>query len=315
MKFTFASKFIFLAFACSLFVSLFTIRLDASIVISGYTDAENDRFTNSGSFIMNGFDLSGIGQNASGGWGTAISRNVVISAAHAPSNGVLTFYESNDPDSTKVTRTVKAMSGMKIGSTDLYLAVLDSNLPETIAHYSFATEALAGTSGTDPLTVDDAGIYEGLNAYMFGLSPFDRTGIPNRPGQTNQAVGRNIVSGYSEDVPFLGNTDNDSIIFAQDADGDDDFVDFEARFETGDSGGPTFVGIGGELRLIGTNAFIYDATDFEIGGLGSGINYTGNQAAFINNFITINAVPEPNSTFLFAFGCALTAIRRRRARH
>ena len=299
-------------FACML-VAVFLAadsQLKADMEIDGYTDATNDRFSNAGSLIMDGFDLSGIGQNSSGRWATAISRNVVISAAHFPSFGEVTFYETNDPDGATVIRNV--VSGMKIGSTDLYVALLDFNLPSSIAHYSFATEPLAGTPGTDPLSVDSAGIYQGLNAYMVGLTQFDRTGIANRPGQTEQAIGRNKISGYSENVPFLSNTDADTLLLERDPNGPDPFVQYEARVVSGDSGGPMFADISGELRLLGTNAFRADPGDFVGITIGSGINYTGNQAAAINSFITLNAVPEPNSFCLLAIGLMLAGYRRRR---
>ena len=283
--------------------------LHASIIIDGYTDPTNDRFSNSSFFELDGFDLSGIGQDGSGKWATAISRNVVISAAHFSSTGTIYFYPGNDSTEAPVTRTV--VSGTKIGSTDLYVSVLSASLPNSIKHYSFATEPLSGTPGTTPLTVANAGIYQGLNAYLFGRSPFDTESDPNREYYNDQAVGRNIVSGYSENVPFLGNTNADAILFTRDSMGDSNYVTYEAKFQSGDSGGPTFVDVSGELRLLGTNAFIYGSTEFEIGGNGSGINYTGNQAAFLNNFIAINAVPEPGSLILFALAMSICAIRRR----
>lgn len=69
-----------------------TTSLYAAIVIDGYTHATNDRFTDSPTFVLNGSDLSGVGQDASGRWATAISRNVIISANHfQPSGTVFSF--------------------------------------------------------------------------------------------------------------------------------------------------------------------------------------------------------------------------------
>ena len=273
---------------------LFTMSptLWADIIINGFTDATNDRFTNSSSFIMNQFDLSGVGQDAGGKWATAISRNVVISAYHNRPSGTISFFETNSLAGPMVTRNI--VSGMKIGSTDLYLAVLDSNLPNSIKSYSYATEPLMGVPGT----VTSAGIYDGLNAYLFGLSP------TVHPAFSDSAVGRNIVSNYAEDEIFQGNTDNDSILFVNDAVGSPDFVPFEAMFVSGDSGGPTFVDVGGSLVLLGTNAFTFTNPN------GSGINYTGNQAAATQNFIDVNAVPEPSSIVLTALGLGYVSYRR-----
>ncbi len=285
----------------------------ADIMIDGYTPITNDRFNSDRDqaldFIAGQFDLSGIAQNAGGWWATAISRNVIITAAHAAQSGAFYFYPGNDPLQSPVIRNV--IGGTKVGSTDLYVGVLNQNLPDSITHYQFATEALNGTPpGTDPpYAVDDAGIYQGMNAYLFGRSQ------TSHPLFQNQAVGRNLVSGYSENVPFSRNLDNDSLLFARDTFGDVNYETYEAMFQGGDSGGPTFVEIDGELRLIGTNAFIYgpDADgvdDFEIGGIGSGINYTGNQATFIQNYIMTNAVPEPSTLGLVAASCMLLLMRR-----
>lgn len=78
----------------------------ADIIIDGYTNATNDRFTNDGTFIMSGFDLSGVGQASTGRWATAISRNVIISANHLSPSGTISFFPGNDASATPVTRTI-----------------------------------------------------------------------------------------------------------------------------------------------------------------------------------------------------------------
>ena len=279
----------------------------ADITIRDFSAATNDRFTNDPGFIMNGFDLSGVGLTTGGGrWATAISRNVLIGAFHFTPGGQIEFSPDNDPNSQSVSRSI--VSGTRVGDTDLFLAVLNAPLPSSIAHYSYATEALSGDlpGANAPFPVNPAGIYQGMNAYLFGRSPVDHTGLPQ-----DQAVGRNLVTGYSENVPFNG-ADNDSLLFEFDNEGDPDAQMFEARFQGGDSGGPAFVDIGGELRLIGTNSFIYGDGDFTNPGIGSGINYTGNQADFIGNFIAANAVPEPGSLLVLCASIALFARRRHR---
>ncbi len=297
-----------------LLVSVCCNSAQCDIVIDGYTDALHDRFTNSVSFILNHQDLSGIGQTdggtsgTAGNWATAISRNVVITAHHyRPSaNETIYFYPSNDPSATPVQRHI--VSGQRLSGTDIYIGLLNDPLPNTIKHYDFATEPLSGTPPNGQnIFIENAGIYQGLNAYVFGKSPFNHNSDPNddRTSFNDQAIGRNVITGYSENVPFNGNTDNDSIIMFHDSNGDSEFVQYEARLRSGDSGGPLFVEINGTLRLIGTNAFLLN------GDVGSGVNYTGNQASAINNFINANAVPEPGSGFLI-FSIALASFVRRR---
>ena len=296
-------------------ISLFCSTVFGDIVIDGYTAATNDRFTNSASFILNGHDLSGIGQTdggtsgSQGRWATAISRNVIISAYHyRPGiNNTIYFYPGNDPSVMPVERHV--VSGQKIAGTDLYVGVLNEILPGSIKHYDFAQEQLSGTPPNgDEFFLSDAGIYQGLNSYMFGKSPFDHNSDPNddRTSYNDQAVGRNIISGFSENVPFAGNNDNDSLLMLRETNGDPDYVQYESIFRGGDSGGPLFVEINGELRLLGTNAFLLT------GDVGSGVNYTGNQAAAINSFINANAIPEPASGLILLPGLAICLLKRRR---
>lgn len=273
-------------------------RLTADIAIDSYTANTNDRFTNHSTFIASGFNLSGIGQTESGRWATAISRNVIVSANHFEPSGVVRFYSDNNPNTLPVTRTI--VSGQKVGSTDLYVAVLNSVLPSSIVHYSFANEILTAGSPS-PFIGSHAGIYQDLNAYMVGLSP------ESRPLFQDQAVGRNRISGYFENISFLGNSDNDALILLRDPASSSQYVVNEAYLQNGDSGAPLFVDINGEFRLLGTNAFInVQNTTPEF----SGINYIGNQASVINAYIV--AVPEPSSTLLVALGGMGAMILRRR---
>lgn len=274
----------------------------ADIIIDGYTDAEHDRFTNSGSFILDGFDLSGVGQAANGRWATAISRNVIISANHFAPSGTISFYTDNDPSGTAVTRDIKLGSGLQVPNTDLYLAVLDSELPGSITHYDFATTPVIGPSGK--LAIVDPQ----FSAFLFGRSP------KANPNTQDQAVGRNLANLYGEDFDFQGNSDNDVFLFSDEGPSG---IDSEAKYDTDDSGAPAFVNNGGNLLLLGTAAFTYTLKDdmMNVTEEGSGVNYTGNQATFINNYITTNAVPEPSALLLGALaGLPIWSRRRRRSR-
>lgn len=277
----------------------------AAITIAGYTDETNDRFTNSSSLITGGFDLSGIGQASNGRWATAISNNVIVSANHAAPSGTVYFYPGNDPSQTPISRSI--VSGQRVGQSDLYVGVLDQPLPESITFYSFANELLSGQPSTaSSLFPASAGPYQNKVAYVFGRSPFDETiQGDNRFAYNDQAVGRNQIDWYAENVPFQG-SDTDALILMNDTPG----VPYETLVQTGDSGAPVFVDVGGEFRLVGTNAFKF--TD----NSGSGVNYIGNQATAINDYIVANAVavPEPQSILMAIAGIGFVGLRRLRHR-
>ena len=274
------------------------------IHIDSYSDATNDRFTNSGSFIMSGYNLSGIGQVSSasgqGRWATLVAPNVVLSAWHfpPPTNSSITFYLDNDPNSTPAVRTVTS-NNLRIGATDLWIGVLDA--PVTGAtYYQIADEALTGAAGN----VVNAGSFQGENAYMFGRSP--KSNVAWR----DQAVGRNRITGYIENLGYLG-SDDDSLILDYNQSSSSDYVQYETYLQSGDSGGPMFVDRGGSLMLLGINYFIYNNDSGQIGG--SGVSYVGNQAGFIRNFIQVNGVPEPTAGLLLwgLAGLGLSRARRR----
>lgn len=281
----------------------------ADIIVDSYSHATNDRFSNDPNFVAAGFNLSGVGQTSGGTWGTAISNNVVISANHFAPSGTLFFYPGNDANVVPISRQI--VSGQKVGATDIWLGVLDQPLPNNISYYPVANEFLTATPSTAMmLNIVDAGSYQPSNAYLFGRSPFDENLInDNRFSSNDQAVGRNRVTGYAENVPF-SDTDNDVLIFNFDAPSAPNFVPNEALFQGGDSGGPTFANIAGQLVLLGTNAFILDDSS------ASGINYVGNQFSTIQNFIQLNAVPEPGvSVLILMTGATLICHSRRRHAH
>lgn len=294
-----------MCFGWLLGILVLTGSVHAAIMIDGYTPNTNDRFTNNASFIAAQFDLSGIGQTAGGRWATLVSPNVVVSANHFPPSGTVNFYPTNNPNSTAVTRTI--VSSVKVGSTDLWLGVLSSEVPSSIRTYNFATTFISGTPPTATgFFVTNAGPFQGANAYLVGISPSPTS------GSQSQAIGRNLITGFAENVPFEGNTDNDSLILNYDPVGSASYTVFESHFVVNDSGAPMFIDQGGDLLLLGTNAFVgpnSGPVQF------SGVNYIGNQASFVNNFISVNAVPEPSSISLAVFSIvAALVVTRRRSR-
>jgi len=275
---------IFLGFLC--------FPIQAAITIDGYTPATNNRFTNSSSFIASQFDLSGIGQTSTGRWATLISPNVVVSANHfAPGAGaIINFYADNNPASVAVQRTVSA-TNVQVPNTDLWLGVLDADVPSSIKPYNFANTFLTGT----PTLLTNAGVFQGANAYMFGRAPGVEQALQS------QAVGRSLISGYVENFVFNA-TDNDSLILNYPP---------GSHVNVNDSGAPLFIASGSELLLLGTNAFQLQNANNNV--TGSGVNYIGNQSAFISNFVSVNAVPEPSSMCLAAMaGIAGYVANRRR---
>ena len=294
MKRAFLTSFLFVSLLFGISES------SADIVIDGFTDQTNDRFTNSSSFIGAGLDFSGVGRGNR--WGTLISNNVIISAAHARPTGQIAFYPGNDPTVAPVLRNVVG-PGLKIGSTDIYVAALDAPVPNNINFYNIASEFLSAPADT---AIHDAGSFQDEVAYLYGISPTSRS-----DPRIDHAVGRNRISGYIEDLPFIGNTDNDSLLFIEDVAGDEDFVQYESQFRGGDSGGPSFVERNGELLLIGVNSFINGAnSELEF----SGVTYVGNFTDEINAFVALNAVPEPGSAGLILFAIAVFPCVRRRSK-
>ncbi len=282
----------------------------AAIIIDDYSHNANDRFTNSSSFIAAGYNLSGVGMNTQGRWVTAISRNVVISAWHSQPTGTVSFYPGNDPGAATVSRNIVSLQ--KIGSTDLAIGILDTPLPSSIVHYQMASSFLSGQAGTNNnFFISNAGGLQDLEVFMIGRSPFDE-GLSgdNRFVINDQAVGRNRITGYSENVPFQGNRDNDSLILVRDDRTSANYVRHEAYLQGGDSGAPAFVEINGSLVLLGTNAFIFSGNGGAL--IGSGINYVGNQFTEIQNILRVNAIPEPSSLVLACLSSSLLMLRGRK---
>lgn len=260
------------------------------IAIDDFVSAENDRFANSSSFIMDAYDLSGVGLSSDGRWVTLVADDVFVSANHyhpSTSGSTVTFYPTNDPNGASATRTV--VDGQRIGSSDIWMGVLDSPLPSEYAAYTFATEDI------DNATEFAGSVYNDENAFLFGHSG-------TFSGDLNMAVGRNALDGWLDDVNAAGTTD-DAMTARDDLEPVD--VTYEALLESGDSGGPMFVDLNddGNLTLVGSNWIVAGVTG--PGDL-NGFAYYGNYDQQMRDFI-----PEPASLAFLAVG-GLTLVRRRR---
>lgn len=263
------------------------------IVIDNYTAARNDRFTGDSSFILDSYDLSGVGQASNGRWATLIGPNTVISANHFRPSGDITFFTTNS-GTDSVTLTLGGLS-QRIGNTDLWVSSLTSLAPSSLRQYAFDENGVVAPN---------------LNAILTGRG--QEAGAPNN---RDQAFGTNVTTAFFEDanVDDLGTFD---AIFLQDNDpGDLAYTFNEAFLAVGDSGAPLFVDTGnGELTLFGTNSATGSVNT--VGGqtfTGSFINHTGQESAAINSFINaaFQSVPEPSSALLLSVG-GLTLFSRRR---
>lgn len=271
----------------------------AAIQIVGFDTLTNDRFANDGSFVASQFDLSGVGLN--GRWATMVSENVYVTAEHfAPVVGSdMTFYASNDPNGTSVTRSITD-TRQQIQGTDIFVGTLDAALPGDFSFFEFATEDISGAFA-GPGSFSNS-TYSGANAYVFGRSP-----TTSFPTSQDIAVGRNVLDGFTENQTVDGSTGD--VVIATDDTNTMNAVAFEAQLEIGDSGGPLFVeNSEGGLTIVGTNWFTGTSGGDDI----FGASYLGNYDEDIQDFIDLNAVPEPSSfALLLSFTCGLIALRRR----
>ena len=263
------------------------VTVHGAISIEGFNTLTNDRFANDGSFVADQFDLSGVGLN--GPWATMISEKVYITSQHfAPSVGSnLTFYGSNDPNGTSVTREITG-TRQQIEGTDLFVGTLDAGLPSGFSFFDFATEDISGAfAGPDSFSNS---IYNGSNAYVFGRSA---TGFST---SQDMAVGRNVLDRFSINQ-VAANSTGDAIGATDDG---QDGVPFEAMLASGDSGAPLFVENGaGSLTIVGINWFIADTTSDGVANA-FGSTYLGNYDEQIQTFIDANPVPEPSHAALLA---------------
>lgn len=302
--------------------AIFSCTAVADTLIDDFTAAGNDRFTNDAGFVLSE-DLSGVARDTTDGfWGTLIGRNSFLTAAHrVPRLGRdLAFYPGNDPSATPFLGTV--VGGEKVAGTDLYVGYLNRDIDPSIRRYAFASEPLSGTPSTETqVTFANAGSFQNDVGFIVGISPTARS-----IAEIDQSIGLNRVRGYAENVQFLGNADNDAIIYEYNDRSDSPYVTNEALVNGGDSGAPNFIfDTNGELILLGVNSFRLDGQPVEVTDLdgnlttqqfrSSGITYTGNQFAEINRLISLapTAVPEPSSLILFPVVASLMSLRRRRS--
>jgi hypothetical protein len=280
----------------------------ADIVIDGFTPATNDRFANDGSFILDGVDLSGVGMSGIGRWGTLVSPNVFLSAFHFPPalSSNMQFFQTNDPNGPSEIRSVA--SGQRIGTSDVWVGVLDSPLPAGYTPMAFATDDI--TSNAEFMS----SAYAIATASLFGRSQTTNTmygGVTR-----DQAVGENILDAWFDSV-IIGGTTNDTVAAIYNLSGDGNYLPFETWLQSGDSGGPMVVVNGTTPTVVGVNWFIFEDFDINFGGGApvlrnrTGFSYVGNYDVEIQQIIDAH-IPEPGTLVLAGIGFVLLLRRRMR---
>lgn len=255
----------------------------AAITIDNYDTDVNDRFQDGDSpdqFLLQNFDLSGIGMDSTGKWATLIGSNTILSANHFQPSGTITFYPGNDPAATPVeiglsTDSLRISDGD--GGTDLWIARLADFAPTSLTPLSYATTPISEPQG------NSGWLYKDEPAYMVGRSE------GSFPNTQDQAFGTNVISGFQENVSGANLGDSvDALELSYDTGG----TDYEAVVQSGDSGAPLLYDDGsGNLLVLGINSFQLSSSGDPIG---TGVNYTGNNADQIDAQVQEwAAIPEP----------------------
>lgn len=280
------------------------LPLTAAIEIDNFDSVINDRFEDSDNpeqFLLDGFDLSGVGQDSNGRWATLIGPNTILSANHFTPSGTLTFYPGNDSTATPwqadLTTDTLRINDENGNGTDLWIARINAVAPSVIQQMDFATQNI------------DLGPSSGATAYFEGDSTWMTGRSPSSFGSnTDQAYGTNIISDYSEDQSAngLGQNSLDLIELSYEQGN----TAYEAFLQPGDSGAPLLWDVDGTLQVLGVNSGIN--TENKI----SFINYIGNESDTIQTQIDAwAAVPEPGMAALPAGMAAVILLlwqRRRR---
>ncbi|MFT6792261.1 MAG: hypothetical protein ACJAR1_000240 [Rubritalea sp.] len=252
-----------------------------AIQIISSTAATNDRFSNDPTFIANNMNLSGVGIDNTGKWATLVSENVFLSANHfKPSNGsVITFYATNDPTGSSITRTVA--SGQRIGDTDIWVGVLSSSVDSNYAFYDI---------GLSPSLVQ--------NSYMVGRS------VNSYTTTQNIAVGRNVLDSTAT-FTVAGATGTAILATYNETGG----VAYESLVQSGDSGAPMFTtDLSNELTIVGTNWFVGTVGTVDT----SGFTDLSSDRGAIQTIIAANAVPETTSIAMLSLASLMLITYRKR---
>lgn len=273
------------ALAC-LVVCLLASPSLAAMVVNGYTPQRHDRFYSGAdkAFVGQPFDWSGVGNSGgasgTGTWATLISDSFFLSATHAHPGGSVTFFPTNAATGGV---TYNVTGGWQIGSSDLWLGQL--NRP------AGAADGLASYPIYGP---QSDGEYVGDEIYNYG--------VPHRVGRNHiDSIGNATVSGVTGRALFF---DRDTFSGGAGID--------ETYLQPGDSGGPSFAAINGELALVGIHWAISEDPMVSVDTfVPFYVSAVQTQMAATGSTQTVTLlVPEPVCGL--AAGAGLLLVRRRR---
>lgn len=261
-------------FALTLF--LFAYPVKADMIIYGFQPNLHQRFY-SGSdraFIGDSYNWSGVGMDTNGiYWATMISPSYFVSAVHwhSPPGDTLTFWSSTNKN---ISETRLVDGGQAIAGSDLWLG-----------HLSTPVDSLVR-----PVAINGNPLAHGDVLYMYGL---DSSNI--------MRMGRNQFENYT--TVSLGGSTGKVLFFQYDTPPAGLGTD-EALVQGGDSGGPTFSIVNGQVGI--------DGLHWALGGTIGYDTFVPNyidalNAAMIGEQVVVIGVPEPSSLIMLFvslfFGC------------
>ena len=255
--------------------------------------------------------------------GTLLSGGAyVLTAAHCVTNssGVLTasgatLWFDNGAVSASVSSASQisvygSWNGQVGQNNDLALLRLDSAVT-SVSGFSFYTDSVP--VGTDVLLAG------------YGYTGTGSTGYTNTSMQSAVHWGANEYEGLLYDNPawdFDNGSANQNTLSLMGYDSSTGLSSLEANIAPGDSGGPSFALLSGQLYLLGVHSFIARLNDGS-GDLDTSLNASYGEVAadtvlFADqrNWIAsvTSPIPEPGSVWMALAGLGLLGARRRPAR-
>jgi hypothetical protein len=286
----------------TLFVILQVSIGTGAIRIEGFSTDRHDRFRDDPApddFILSQQDLTGVARSTDGRWATMISPTHFLSADHFPPGigSTLTFHHDNSTTGVTLTRTVT--TGMQLGGTDLWIGQLNAPVDQGVKIYSIA----------------DPGVYlDVTTVYHIGLS---MSGPLGSDTTTDFAVGRNVydldlglVTISSGQTTYAAGYLDDSVagdLASPFTTGPNNLSPDETYFNSGDSGGPTFIDSNGDLLLFGIHSFQADIS-LEPPHNSSSVERRASGDSYLPEYKgdILMAIPEPSAFMAVLVGVVLS---------